>query len=317
MDWRIQVVGLNILENIPFGDRLHLKLQHRWGTLGDIDKENQLKNRIIPAIQEIKTYSDFEFEESMICEVGTGWYAMTPIVFYILGAKEIHTHDIVDWLTDGPVRDSLKTVSENLELLADSFDVTLEAMRQRLRSVDSTGSYSALLKDCNTFYHTSGVEIHEPPSHYDLFYSYSVLHRIPEDELHHLFERIVKFGKCDIVSHHVFEHMDILSFQDPNLNPYQFLTYSDRIYNMIQTKYSFQNRLRHSDFIDIFQEYGFEPLYVKLQKDDSDYLTGLDLNDRFARKPNSDLITRRSRVLAKRDVNDVDPIYEVTAYNNA
>lgn len=86
MDWRLQVLGKHVLQRLPGGHHLHRRIQEHVGVLGEMDQAEKLHGRVIPEFSKLAGESDFRFEDAVICEVGTGWHTLTPIVFYLLGA---------------------------------------------------------------------------------------------------------------------------------------------------------------------------------------------------------------------------------------
>ncbi|QGA83742.1 hypothetical protein [Halomicrobium sp. LC1Hm] len=310
MDWRVQVLGKKCCEVLPMGDKLHTYIQSRLGKLGNLDKEKQLRNRVVPTLKEISNKSGKNIEGMQICELGTGWYALTPVVFYALGANEIHTHDIVKWLTASELQESIKTVDDNIDYISNEFDRNEGDIADRINNIKRTGDTEQILESCNTFYHLGGTDIHEPTEKFDLYYSYSVLHRIPESDLHTFLTKSSTFGKSNALSYHVVEHIDILSRHDEGRNPYGFLQYSDSRFNLIQTKYSYQNRLRHSDLIHLFKKYDFQPIYIKRVDGDPELLSDIELADKFSGYKKDDLTVRRTRLLSERGADSENPIIE-------
>lgn len=315
VDWKGQLLVKHTLQHLPGGDRVHRRLQERLGALANMDKERQLENRVVPVLQELDEHSGFEFEGAVVCESGTGWYALTPVVFYVLGADKIHTHDIVEWLTRRHLIEAIEAVGNNLDLLSDRFDVENTILNDRYGQIDTGGGVGEILESCNTKYHLTGSEIVEPSSPYTLFYSYSVLHRIPEKELNGLLERFRKLSAPNAHLMHDVSHFDILTRHDSSRNQYKYLTRSDRLHKVLQTKYSYQNRLRSSEFIELFEDHGFDPVFIKRSINDPKTVVGLDLARRFDGFDKQDVATRKSRIVASRQPtgNEIPKIIEEPA----
>lgn len=308
MDWRLQVLGKQVLQRLPGGHRLHRRLQERYGVLGDMDQGEKLTGRVIREFTTVTEQSDFQFQGASICEVGTGWHTLTPIVFYLLGADEIHTHDITKWLTTEYVTESIEVVGDHLDLLAEEFDADRQRIQDRFDAISVEGTLDEMLRSFNTHYHIyDQTEIATPSSPYTLFYSFSVLHRFPIPELNRLLEQVSELAAPGAYSYHVVEHVDILAINDPNRDPYQYLSYSENFMDLMQTKYSYQNRLRHSQFLWLFSEYEFTPTYKEQKIGNFDHFPNMDggveslsdveLAEQFCDLDWEDIATTRSRFL--------------------
>jgi hypothetical protein len=51
---------------------------------------------------------------------------------------------------------------------------------------------------------------------------------------------------------------DHYSYFDSSLSPYNFLTISDRRWSLVNSSLHYQNRLRRSDYLRLFEEAGFD-----------------------------------------------------------
>lgn len=308
MDWRLQVLGKHVLQRLPGGHHLHRWIQEQVGVLGDMDQAEKLHGRVIPEFSTLAAESEFQFEDAVICEAGTGWHTLTPIVFYLLGAEEIHTHDVTRWLTTEYVTESVDAVGDNLDSIADAFDVDEQRLRERFDAISVEGSVDEKLASFNTTYHVyAEPDVTDPSRPYTLFYSFSVLHRVPLPELHSLLDQVANRAAPGAYSYHVVEHVDVLAINDPSRNPFQYLSYPDWVMDLLQTRYSSQNRLRHSQFLSLFAEYGFTPVYKEQKIGNFDHfgamdggvdsLDAVDLDEQFRGLDREDLATTRSRYL--------------------
>lgn len=313
MDWRLQVLGKHALQRLPGGHHLHRRIQEHVGVLGDMDQAEKLHGRIIPEFSTLAAESDFQFEDAVICEVGTGWHTLTPVVFYLLGAEEIHTHDVTRWLTTEYVTESVNAVGDNIDSIADAFDTDEQRLRERFDDISVRGSVDEILTSFNTTYHVyDEPDVADPSRPYTLFYSFSVLHRVPIPGLHSLLKQVAQRTVPVAYSYHVVEHVDVLAINDPSRNPFQYLSYPDRVMTLLQTRYSSQNRLRHSQFLSLFDDYGFTPIYKEQKIGNFDHFGVMDgsidsldvvhLDEQFRDLDRKDLATTRSRYLHTVDV---------------
>jgi len=146
-----------------------------------------------------------------------------------------------------------------------------------------------------------------PPKSIDLFYSDSVLHRIPERDLALLLkdvgERLMRPGalcfhrtdQCDINSH---PHID------PSLWRLAYLRYPDWYFDaIISGRFNSQNRLRESDFIALLESAGIWILFKDsvIHGEDLERMRTFKVADRFREKSLKDLATVRSTLIGRKD----------------
>lgn len=90
---------------------------------------------------------------------------------------------------------------------------------------------------------------------------------------------------------------------DRKISEYHYLKYSDFFWNLITSEiYNNQNRLRQSDFLNLFKDVGFEPLYLKSRRP-KDYLEKLEstkINRKFRKYDIDDLSITNFHIYAIR-----------------
>ena len=147
-----------------------------------------------------------------------------------------------------------------------------------------------------------------PDESVDYHVSNAVFEHIPLNILKDILKegnRIVKKGGLFI---HNIDYSDHFAYDDKNITAINFLRYSDEEWaKTAGNKHAYVNRLRHDDFISLFESAGHEFLQVETQKEDQQRVKELleqgnvQLNERFKLKTNEILsITSGSFVSAKK-----------------
>lgn len=212
------------------------------------------------------------------------------------------------WLTTEYVTESVDAVGDNVDSIAEAFDADPQRLRERFDAISVDGDVDETLQSFNTEYHVyDEPNVADPSRPYTLFYSFSVLHRVPISELHSMLEQTAQRAVPGAYSYHVVEHVDILAINDPSRNPFQYLSYPEWLMDLLQTRYSSQNRLRHSQFLSLFDEYGFKPMYKEQKIGNFDHfgamnggidsLNDVELAEQFRGLDREDLATTRSQYL--------------------
>ncbi len=138
-------------------------------------------------------------------------------------------------------------------LIKERFDELQQAL-----SKDSCFSASNILNLCRVNYiaPSDATNTHLPEQSIDFHTSCSVFEHIPLEAL----ERILKEGNKIIKTNGLFVHRidysDHFSHTDQSISAINFLQYSDNEWNKFANRYMYMNRLRHDDFISLFESVG-------------------------------------------------------------
>jgi hypothetical protein len=198
-----------------------------------------------------------------VLEVGTGWYPTLPIAFYLCGASEVRSFDIVSHLN----RDRLVLLLDYFCAAADTGmlqralpDVRSDRVERlrALRDVARTQTPRATLER---------IEIHAnvkdacdsgcPAGSVDLIFSSGVLEYVPRPILPRLFAEFRRVAS----DHSAMVHWVILSDQfamfDANIGPFNFLQFSEEKWRRLESPLISNNRYRIQEYRDLFAKAGF------------------------------------------------------------
>jgi hypothetical protein len=138
---------------------------------------------------------------------------------------------------------------------------------------------------------------------YDVFYSNNTLEHIPLAEIKMILEESKKILNPDAIHLHRIDFSDHFSHIDQSISSCNFLKYGDRLHNLIAgNQFTYHNRLRVNDFIEIFESSGYK--IIKLEKNiDLAALKLLDsgfmLHKRFVQYKKEDLATQNAIFVAQ------------------
>jgi hypothetical protein len=93
---------------------------------------------------------------------------------------------------------------------------------------------------------------------------------------------------------------DHYSYVDDRLSVYNYLRYSPQVWRLLNSDVHWQNRLRHSQYIELFERAGYSVVYDEPQlpsEEDLPVLAGLPLAPEFRNFTLSDLGTRASHTI--------------------
>ncbi len=99
------------------------------------------------------------------------------------------------------------------------------------------------------------------------------------------------------------DYQDHYAYFDSGISVYNFLKYSERAWSLVNPGLHYQNRLRHRDYLELFEAAGFEVVEERRTEGapgDLARLATLPLAPRFRRYPPAELAIRHSLVLLRK-----------------
>lgn len=197
--------------------------------------------------------------EKIFLEVGTGRVPLAPIAYWLLGAKSTITIDLNPYMKTELIKESLMYMVDNkteIEALFGSllYKNRLEALLDFYKK--NTFSTDALLEFCKIRYIAPGdaasTELAEKSI--DFHTSYNVFEHIPPLILKAIIEEGNRIIKDDGLLMHRIDYSDHFANSDKAISAINFLQYSDAEWDKFAgNKYMYMNRLRHDDFLNLFQ----------------------------------------------------------------
>ncbi len=318
-DWRVKVGIQNLVGLIP--GRMGFALNERLTRFirGSIVERDEPTPRILKGLNNFKVIREktgFDFAGKTILEYGTGWHGIDLLLLHLLGVDKIYTLDHYQYLelenmmVEIPYFDAPE-VLDKVKAIGDPATVDRRWEAFKTASEEFTG-VAQLLEHLNIEYFIakSCLSHHLPieKKSIDMFYSESILQRIPEKDLisglQHISEHLLK---PEAIIFHKTDQNDI-NLQHNRNNPdgarLHYLQYSDFVFkNFISGRFNSQNRLRESDFIDIFNKQQINILFLESYYKEAD-LPFMEqfkpkLAKRFRDKSVQDIVTAHSRFIGQ------------------
>lgn len=311
-DWRVKTFGQKCLGLLP-GD-LSLRANEviiRWLRGGGVDRVDFISrvNKGISNIDLVHARLGVDLSDATILQVGTGWHGIDLVLFFLGGARRIYTIDRYSFLTESELTRTTERLCELVEeggissdgrsLLDPDRVARLEILVQR----DTVSG--SLFDELNIQPIVEPTEqwpcIFVPRQSVDLFYSESVLQRIPTKELNHILAASSeRWLDENGVFFHRTDQKDIHSQSraDENRWALEYLKYPEWFFNtVLNGELMYQNRLRESDFIELFEQNGLQVDYVESHCGPKDVrqVRKMRLPSRFEGYDAADLATRSSR----------------------
>ena len=185
--------------------------------------------------------------DSDVLEYGSGWLPIIPLLFQLAGARRLILTDVEKLMDEHTIARARQVVSENLAQVAAALHQSETALTERLT------------RPTNFDYLVPWDSSAHPAASVDIVISRAVLEHVPPAAIRQAvgeFDRILRPGGAMC---HVIDNSDHWEHKDKTLSRVNFLRYEDGFYWKLAclNVQSFQNRLRHSDYLQLFADYGW------------------------------------------------------------
>ena len=260
MYWKIKSAIQNTISLLPseISYDVYCSLQRKFGGLRNINPTDkfiasmEVWNRILK--------QDQSPVGKVFLEVGTGRIPLMPIGYWLMGAEKIITIDVNPYLKRDLLAEALCYMLDHKDEIHSLFGDLIDQKRLQallaLVEFDRKTSVDEVLKLCQISYVAPGDAANTglPDECIDYHTSYTVYEHIPNK----LLEKIIKEGnritKNSGLFIHCIDYSDHFSHSDKSISAINFLQYSDKEWDKYAgNRYMYMNRLRHDDFLDLFE----------------------------------------------------------------
>jgi SAM-dependent methyltransferase len=199
-------------------------------------------------------------EAARVLELGTGWYPVVPLLFYLSGAEEVVSVDIRSWMTARTQRLTVEKYREWKEkgLLEEIWPLVDQQRWESLMALYSGNSspdrdrFNSHIRLRPVVGDARSLDLH--PGSVDFVCSNNTFEHIPAPVLRDIlleFKRVLRPGGW--MSHFV-DMSDHFAHFDPRITIYNFLRFSAKRWQQIDNSIQPQNRLRLCDYREMYAE---------------------------------------------------------------
>ena len=291
-DWRLKALAQGLISPLPNRQAINGVFQKVLGGRGELrdDFFHEKYGRCLQHIGHLEKFSRCRSTFSAV-ELGTGKFPVVPLGLALNGGS-VTTIDLNPILSTERV---LKTIDRFRKLNAEG-GITLpqndavemlnasEAELAGLNAVELLQQFgiTVVVGDArNSGLATGSV---------DLLCSNNTFEHIPSEVLTDIlreFKRVV--SPSGVISHHI-DMVDHYSFFDDQISEYNFLKYSESQWRWFNGPLQYQNRLRVSDFRELYERSGFDVVHEESIEGDRDALLAIRKNVKFLSYSEEDLL---------------------------
>ena len=300
MDWRMKALLKQLLSRSPQGERLNHFLQ-RYVTRSLPTGDASCAIIVAQAREHVQTIARHyhrALQDSVFYEFGAGWDLMIPLAYYGLGVNRQILVDLRPLVRPELVN---ATIAQFARLRHD-----LGLSRVPAQPLPEGTAALALLKERYGMEYRAPADAREtglPAARVDCITCTNTLEHIPRDDIARILAECRRILADEGVMSFRIDYQDHFSYFDSRISVYNFLRYSERAWTWYNSALHYQNRLRHSDYMRLIRNAGFE-IIEEQRTDPSDadraLLGTLPVDQRFRHYGQPDLGVRGALLVMRK-----------------
>jgi len=257
-------------------------------------------------------------KDRTILELGTGWYPVIPILFYLTSSGKVTSVDIQQWMTRVTQQDTILKFQQWMEQGAfdDLFpEINQERWETLMDVADHPENYqkeevnrliglSPLVRDARN--------LDLDPSTVDFICSNNTFEHIPGEILKDILHEFKRLLHPEGVMSHFIDMSDHFAHFDSRITIYNFLKYSKKQWDMLDNRIQPQNRLRYPDYLEMYRACGLPVTDESIREGSLSNLKRIRIHPEFSAYSHKELAISHAYVIsslshAKRIIEETTP----------
>jgi len=284
LHWKTKAAAFRILSAVPFGKRAHFFLQRHltknWPRKASdvVALVGLAKN----TIGDFNRYSATRLADATFLELGAGRDLAVPLALKMLGAGRVLAIDISRLC--------------RLDLVNHAARVAASALGTQAPRVSSWNDLLDFGVDYRAPLGSAGVADLPP---YDAVISNEVLEHIEPTQLQLLMTRLAENLSSGGLSIHSIDYSDHYA-RGAAVSRYNFLKFSDKQWRPYNSPFQYVNRLRHSEYLTIFERTGLRIVHAAPYAEPLPADIHENLAPQFRQFAADDINVMRARIVAQK-----------------
>lgn len=286
MKWIIKAIVQKTISFFPYSQKVNYLFQKHI-TKGVILTDELLIDKLTHFKKHFESFQKNSDNNTLdtCLEIGTGWFPVIPICYFLMGAKTIYTIDIAALLKEENLIITIKKILE-FNRLNDYLKPDPEKLKVLVEIIEqeTNEDIHQILKKLNIHYKIKDA------SKLDFLKSGSVDFISSNNTYEHIFPNVLeainkefyRVLKPNSLMSHFIDMSDHFAHMDNSITIYNFLKYSDKQWNLIDNKIQPQNRLRYKSQKEILINSGFKILDEDVRPGNPDEVKNLKLSHNFS-----------------------------------
>lgn len=303
--WILKAIVQKNISFLPYKHRINYFFQ-RYITKGVLLSDAYFTDRLVHANKHLGFFGQYSSTPTpnSTLELGTGWYPVVPIVLFLNGASSIYTVDISPLLTQVSMLTTLQKMvayAKNGELAKYiSYQPNkLEQLEKLLQNPPET--LEAILKQLHIQYLIADArQLPMPNDSISLITSNNTFEHIYPNILSAIlveFKRLMQ--KNGGIQSHFIDMSDHFAHFDRSITIYNYLQFSEAQWAFIDNSIQPQNRLRITDYQQLYKQIGLPIIYQELRSDAANDLQKVKIHRQFSHIDTSNLAVSHCYLVSK------------------
>ncbi|MDR3133384.1 MAG: hypothetical protein LBU42_05100 [Prevotellaceae bacterium] len=275
MNWKNKARVLNLISPLPkpLSYNLHYQMQRHFGGLKRPYNPTGAISVAIEILNRIQKTGGTPIGKTFF-EVGTGWCPVVPLVYWLAGAEKIITVDLNLYLRKELIEETLLQLKKDNKFIISELCKWGGGVEERFVKLSKFFGAKIRLQDflelCHITYYApyDAARTNLPNTCIDYYTSNAVFEHIPFNVLEDILVEGNRIIKEDGMFVHNIDYSDHFAYGDKNISAINFLQYDDVKWYKYG-KNAYVNRLRHDDFIMLFEKVNHEILEITVRKDEN------------------------------------------------
>lgn len=304
--WIYKAAIQKAISVLPFANQINFQFQ-KYVTKGLELSDFYFIERLQHAANQIKAYKRHSGKSfpAFTLELGTGWYMIIPVCYFLCGAQSVYTIDLLQLANKKRLLLTLKKFIAYYELKKLQHYIPIKENRiEVLKNIIDQRhklSFNEMIKQLNLTYFIGDVStVSLKNNSIDLIHSNNTLEFINTVQLKVIlikFKALLKVNEgvlCNFI-----DLSDHYSHFDTSISNFNFLKYSDSKWKLIDNNLKRQNRLRITDYRAIYLELNI-PVTEEINTDGNmDELMKINLSENYKLIPIKDLAVIHTCFISK------------------
>lgn len=286
--WVLKAIIQKLISFLPFPNKINYIFQ-KYVTKGVYLTDEYFYDRLRHAKIHLNSfYNNSEKQQLSVClEIGTGWYPVVPISFFLSDVEKTYSVDISMLTSTDRI---FTTIDKFIEAYKNSqlhkFLPQLNELRyqQLIALRDNTSiELPELLQSLHIQYLIGDArKLHLPDNSIDLINSNNTFEHINPVVLEGVlleFKRVCN-KKTGIMSHFI-DMSDHFAHFDKSISIYNFLKFSDRQWRLIDNSIQPQNRWRIYDYKELYQKLNIPIQHIDYRSGDVQQVKSANIHTKF------------------------------------
>ena len=249
-----------------------------------------------------------EQKERTILELGTGWYPVVPILFYITSLGRVISVDIEQWMTRQTQQETIKKFRHWKEsgLLDDLHEVIIPGRWEKLMDVlDKPENYNK--EDVDRLIGLTPLvadarNLSLENESVDFICSNNTFEHIPRVILRDILVEFIRVLHPNGMMSHFIDMSDHFAHFDSRIGIYNFLKFSKKTWDILDNTIQPQNRLRYRDYVEMYLQIGLPVSQEEIREGSLQDLEKVKVHPEFANYSEQELAISHAYIISLKTI---------------